>query len=319
MIGLTGIGYSLPRTSSSVQQLAGDGLLQSDPALLESFGFDRVFTARSETPYGLACRAALDVLRQTGTEPQDIQLLVYTGPHGPTAFVTAPDAELSAASLRSIRRFELPAARLQHHLGLNRAAVVGIDQGACTNLFAAIRVARSLCLTEGIDRALCVSSEFVPADAGREAIFNCTSDAAVAVLVERGAAQNVIRGSVHVTQGRYWNAAARRNEMIASYFPVARRVVEQAATRAGWRLDEIDWVLPHNISRRSWEVLMGLLELPEERLWHHNIGRVGHTLAGDNFINLADALAAGAVTPGQKLLLFSWGYGAHWTALAVEA
>jgi 3-hydroxy-3-methylglutaryl CoA synthase len=46
---------------------------------------------------------------------------------------------------------------------------------------------------------------------------------------------------------------------------------------------------------------------------------VGHTLAGDNFINLRDALDAEAVHRGDRLLLFSYGYGAHWTGLAVEA
>ena len=30
-------------------------------------------------------------------------------------------------------------------------------------------------------------------------------------------------------------------------------------------------------------------------------------------------LDSGAVRPGERLLLFSYGYGAHWTALAVEA
>ena len=66
-------------------------------------------------------------------------------------------------------------------------------------------------------------------------------------------------------------------------------------------------------------VLMGLLDLPRARIWTGNISRLGHTLAGDNFINLADALSAGDVVPGDKLVLFSYGYGAHWTAMAVES
>ena len=45
---------------------------------------------------------------------------------------------------------------------------------------------------------------------------------------------------------------------------------------------------------------------------------MGHTLAGDNFINLRDAVCDGSVRPGDRLLLFSYGYGAHWTALALE-
>jgi 3-hydroxy-3-methylglutaryl CoA synthase len=73
------------------------------------------------------------------------------------------------------------------------------------------------------------------------------------------------------------------------------------------------------VSVRSWEILMGLAGLQDARLWSQNIGAVGHTLAGDNFINLRDALDADAVHTGDRLLLFSYGYGAHWTGLAVEA
>jgi 3-oxoacyl-[acyl-carrier-protein] synthase-3 len=81
----------------------------------------------------------------------------------------------------------------------------------------------------------------------------------------------------------------------------------------------VTWVIPHNVSLRSWEVLLGLLRLPNARLYTPNIARNGHTLVGDNFINLADALHDGEVRPGDRLLLFSYGFGAHWSALAMEA
>jgi 3-oxoacyl-[acyl-carrier-protein] synthase-3 len=88
---------------------------------------------------------------------------------------------------------------------------------------------------------------------------------------------------------------------------------------AGWTPDEVDWVMPHNVSATSWEILFRLAALPNARLYRENIARIGHTLAGDNFINLRDALDGGGVRPGEKLLLFSYGYGAHWTGLALEA
>ena len=81
---------------------------------------------------------------------------------------------------------------------------------------------------------------------------------------------------------------------------------------------DVDIVLPHNVSRRSWEILLRLVDLPATRLWDRNIARHGHTLAGDNFINLYDALASGEARPGDKALLFSYGYGAHWCGLALE-
>lgn len=315
-IGLGRIAYALPAESLSVRELAAAGQLQSEPAVLEGFGFERIFASGTESPFELGCRAARGVLARI--DPLSIGLLVYGGPQGPTAFGVGPTAIESVSAHRSTARFHFPGTRMQHELGLDTAAVVGVDQVACTTLFAAVRVARAMCIAEGVHRALCVASEFFPADAGREAIFNCTSDAAVAVLVERGAGHRIVAAE-QVTKGYYWNADAMQNELVASYFPTARHVIEKTAAAAGWQLDDIDWIIPHNVSRRSWEILMGLLRLPLNRLWDRNIARIGHTLAGDNFINLADALEAGSIRPGQKLMLFSYGYGAHWTALAIEA
>jgi 3-oxoacyl-[acyl-carrier-protein] synthase-3 len=106
---------------------------------------------------------------------------------------------------------------------------------------------------------------------------------------------------------------------VAAYFPTARHVIERTLAAARWQTGDVDWIIPHNVSRRSWDVLRPICGLGSTRIWDHNIARIGHTLAGDNFINLADALESGDVSSGDRLLLFSYGYGAHWTALAVEA
>ena len=139
-----------------------------------------------------------------------------------------------------------------------------------------------------------------------------------ALLVERGSERNRVRASTQVTKGFYWDAPDLKNEIVASYFPTSKHVIELTLERAEWTEEEVDWVIPHNVSRRSWEILLRLVGLPAERLFDRNIPRDGHTLAGENFINLADALAGGEARPGHKLLLFSYGYGAHWCGLALE-
>jgi len=96
-------------------------------------------------------------------------------------------------------------------------------------------------------------------------------------------------------------------------------VIAETLSSAQWSPNDVTWVIPHNVSVRSWEILLGLTGIARERLWCRNISRLGHTLAGDNFINLRDALDDDSVRPGDRLLLFSYGFGAHWTALAVEA
>ena len=315
---IAGIGYAFPSASRSLRELHAAGQLESDPALLERFGFDRVYVAEEETPFDLALTAARRLLAERAVDPESVGLLVWSGAPGAMAFASPAGAERRALAMTTMDRFTFPATRLQYELGLTHAGTMALDQLACTSLLGAVRVARAMCLAEGVERALCVSSEFFPARAGREAIWNATSDAACAVLVEREGARNRIAGAATVTKGYYWDHQSMRDEVVASYFPTARHAIDRAVQEAGWRREDVSWVIPHNVSARSWEILLRLAALPNARLWTTNIARRGHTLAGDSFINLRDALCAGDVGPGEKVLLFSYGFGAHWTAMAVE-
>lgn len=318
-VGIPAIAYQFARRSVALPELAVAGALESDAALLAGFGFDRVHVADSESPYDLALAAARRLMTEHDVAPDSVDMIICGGAPSSLAFTSARDAGSGAAELLTTGRFRYPGTRLQHDLGCDHAAILGLDQLACTTLFGAVRVARALCAAEGLTRVLCVSSEFYPSQAGREALYNCTSDAACAVLVERGAARHTIRALATVSKGYYWNADAMREEVVASYFPTAVHVVERVLADAGWARGDVDWIMPHNISTRSWRVLLGLLRLPNARLWDANIAARGHTLAGDNFINLRDAMDAGAVEPGARVLMFAYGYGAHWTALALEA
>lgn len=317
--GIAAVSCAFPGESRSVEQLGAQGLLDSSPELLREFGFDRVHVARRESAFDLALEAAGALLRDEGVAPDSVDLLLYAGSPGTLAFAPGDAIPDDGSPFRTTDRFKYPAARLQHELGLTGAAAIGVEQLACTSLFAAVRLARAACIADGVERVLCVASEFFPADAGREAIFNCTSDAAVALLVDGAANRNRIRSSVHVTKGYYWDCDARSNEIVASYFPTSRHVMLSAIERAGWAPEDVDWILPHNVSVRSWEILSGLVNLPNARLWLDNVPRHGHTLAGDNFIALLDATSNGTIARGDRLLLFSYGFGAHWTALALEA
>lgn len=317
--GVSAIAYVTAEHARSVRELAASGAVESAPELLERFGFDRVPVAVDESPYDLALKASSALLSDHGVDPSSVDVLIYCGAPSAIAFSTPARATEDARGLCDTRRFNYPATRLQFDLGLDRASVIGLDQLACTAILSAVRLARALCIAEGRSRVLCVSSDFYPSEAGREAITNCTADAACAVLVERQATRNRIVGGTSVTKGYYWSPGSMRDEVMASYFPTAVRVMRQTIESAGWCAADVDWILPHNISLTSWEILLRLAAMPNARLWAENIARIGHTLAGDNFINLADALSRGDVQPGEKLLLFSYGYGAHWTGLALEA
>src|SRR5439155_23397078 len=195
---------------------------------------------------------------EQGISPADIDVLIYGGSPSGLSFSTPRDAPDAALGLCDDRRFQYPGARLQFDLGLERATVIGLDQFACTTLFAAIRLPPSLCVTEGATHVLCVCSEFYPAGAGREAITNCTADAACAVLVEAEGERNRIKGAFTITKGFLWQANGMRDEVMASYFPTATNVLRRTVAEAGWRPQDVDWVVPHNVSRTSWDILLPL-------------------------------------------------------------
>ena len=77
-------------------------------------------------------------------------------------------------------------------------------------------------------------------------------------------------------------------------------------------------ILPHNVSCRSWEILLDLIGVERDHFFAENIPQKGHVIAADNWINLKDATGAGLLKPGDKLLAFNFGFGANWAATLIE-
>jgi 3-oxoacyl-[acyl-carrier-protein] synthase-3 len=158
----------------------------------------------------------------------------------------------------------------------------------------------------------------LPDGAPREILYSVISDGGCAVLVERGARRNRIVASRHLTKGYYFDPVGRRAEIIAAYFPTARAIVCETLAAAGLSAGDVDWIIPQNVSLRSWEILRDLLALPRARLFDANIAVTGHVIAADNLINLHAAGAAGCVRAGDRLLLFNFGFGANWSCFVLE-
>jgi 3-oxoacyl-[acyl-carrier-protein] synthase-3 len=166
--------------------------------------------------------------------------------------------------------------------------------------------------------AICSSADVLAAGSTREFIYNVVSDGACAVLVERGSARNRILAYRQITKGYYWDASSLKNEIVAAYFPTAQHLVRMTLMDARLSGADVDWVIPHNVSLRSWEILLRLLDIPRERVFVDNIATKGHVIAADNFINLKDAADRGLLKRGDRLLLFTFGFGANWACMVLE-
>ena len=309
-IGLTAISYVLPASFVPLGELEARGLLTSPAAAMEDFGFRGVHI--SDRPGDeLALEALRRLVAETALDPDSVDLLVYAG--------AIPESH-SVPVGGSLDGFTYPAARLLFEAGFIRATALGISQTGCTGLMTAIALAADhLRAHPESNRVVCVSADVLPECAPREIIYNVISDGACAVLVERDAPRNRILAHRQIAKGYYWNPGDCRNELVAAYFPTARTLLRETLQQLGLGANDIALVLPHNVSLRSWQILLPLLGLPLDRLFADNIAAKGHVIAADNFINLKDAWDRGRVRAGDRLLLFNFGFGANWACLAVEA
>jgi 3-oxoacyl-[acyl-carrier-protein] synthase-3 len=309
IVHIAAIEYALPRRSVTLEELGQAGRLTSPAATLRSFGFDRAWIASGTEADELAPRAVAGLLERTAVEPASIDVLFVAG--------AAPASHGSGVDL--LGGFSYPAARLQYDFGLVNARVIGISQVGCLGLMTSVRLARALVTADpAISRILCVSADALPPGSGREVLYNLISDGACALLVERGDGPNRLVADRQVTKGYYWDCAACANEIVAAYFPTARAIIRDTLAAAAMDASDVACVIPHNVSRRSWDILLRLTGLAADRLFAPNIPAKAHIIGGDNFINLKDAETAGRIHAGDRLLLFNFGFGASWACLLLE-
>jgi 3-oxoacyl-[acyl-carrier-protein] synthase-3 len=307
--GISAVEYVLPPERLSLREMASAGLLTSTPEQLKSFGFEFCYIS-AVTAEELALAAATRLMESYRVVRESVDLILYAGAIGPSHQI---------ANGHFLSSFNYPAAMLQYELGLARAAAIGVSQTGCMGLTYAVKFATDfLCANPEAQRVLCVSADVLPHGAGREILFNVISDGACALMVERPAQQNRILAHRSVTKGYYWHCMDRKNEIMAAYFPTAKNLVEDLLRQAGCDAGELRLLLPHNVSLRSWEILLDLLGLKQEQFFAQNIAQKGHVIAADNWINLKDATASGSLNRGDKFLLFNFGFGAHWAATLME-
>ena len=319
VVGLAQIGTYEPTGRASLQELEASGRLESPAETLRDLGFAEVDVAdEGHEAVDMAVRAARQALKQV--DPTEVGALVYGSAMAPAALASRSSQAGAAHHVEDVHElFKYAATRLHAELGLCGATVLGVDQQGCTAMFGAIRVARGLLAAEPELRSvLCVCANRLPSAAPREIVYNAIADGAGAALVTRDPPANRILDCYQVTKGAYWDGVRMRNELLAGYFPTSRAVINEALRRAGLRVGDLDWIVPHNVSLRSWEILLRLLNVPRNKLYSANIARRGHNIAADHMVNLKDMEEAGLLQAGQRLLLFNFGFGAHWSTIILE-
>jgi 3-oxoacyl-[acyl-carrier-protein] synthase-3 len=310
-----GFTYALGDQRLHVTESAAAGLLRSDAADLIAAGFGWHHLCRPETSaYDLACEA---VRKLAADHPLDeVNAIVYATCLPLNGNTGSPETWERSRDVKHLMDF--PGSRLQAEFGLTGAAVIGLNQQACTSMLGSMRLARALLTTEPDWRqVLCVTADRFPEGSAYEQAYNPISDGAATCLVGREPRGLRMVACHQITNGGL--AQASDDETVGSYFSYTHRLIRETLARAELTADGIDWVVTQNTHEKTWVILGRLLGIPESKLWFPSIRDVGHVISGDNIVNLRMLLDSGRLLPGQRVLLMMAGFGLNWQSLILEA
>lgn len=248
----------------------------------------------------LLLRAARETLERAGCAPDRVTCLIH-----------AHTGAVIGAFGRSIPLF------LARSLGLDRAVAFGTCSNNCIAVFTALRLAGRLLGAEAPgSRALVVVGE-VADNLELRVVQNVAivGDAAAAALLGTdGETDRLLASAVHTHPGYaagIWlppDAPASR-EFEALYQQRLRAVIDEALETARVRLEDIAWIIPHNVNVWMWRRAAQFMNFPIERVFLENTQRTAHCLGADMFLNLESLIRLDRLRRGDLYLMASAGVG----------
>ena len=91
----------------------------------------------------------------------------------------------------------------------------------------------------------------------------------------------------------------------------------RVADKAGWTVDDVDMLIPHQANTRIIDATARRMKLPPEKAFV-NIASYGNTSAASIPIALTEALEEGRIEPGANIVLAAFGGGLTWAGAALK-
>jgi 3-oxoacyl-[acyl-carrier-protein] synthase-3 len=98
---------------------------------------------------------------------------------------------------------------------------------------------------------------------------------------------------------------------------VIPRAIEEVVERAGLRLDDVDWFIPHQANIRIIDAAAERLGQPREK-FYVNVERFGNTSSASVPVALYEAVRSGRIRRGHLAVLVAFGGGLTWASCAIR-
>lgn len=239
---------------------------------------------------------------------------------------------------------------LQHRLGL-RTDIGAFDYNlGCSGFVYGLAIAKSFIASGVANSVLLITSETYSKHLNQNDLANRTifGDGAAATIVEKSSTDQIFEfvlgtdgagknnlivpngafrssfdsnaeekksdsGDIYTDNNLFMNGPEIFNFTIES----VPGVVDQCLAKNNLSIDTIDYVVFHQANKYMIEYLRKKIGIPKEK-FHSNMLHTGNTVSATIPIAYSDALSAGLIKRGDKVLLCGFGVGYSWGATIVE-
>jgi 3-oxoacyl-[acyl-carrier-protein] synthase III len=320
---ITGWGMSAPEavlTNDDISKMVDT----NDAWIRERTGIRERRIARADQfPSTLAVEASIKALRVANVRPTDIDLIIC-----------------STSSPEYI--FPATASLIQDQLGATKAGAFDL-LAACSGFIYALNMGAQAIRSGSIKNALIIGTETLSRfidwkDRNTCILFGDGAGAFVlqaseqpggvlsAVMHSDGSGGDLLTlaggGSRYpVNETTLMNGKHYIQMDGKEVFRFATRVMVSATQEvlacADLRIDQIQWIVPHQANIRIIEAAARGLKLPMDR-FIVNLERYGNTSTASIPMAMVEALEKGQIKPGDKIVMVGFGAGLAWGALAAE-
>jgi 3-oxoacyl-[acyl-carrier-protein] synthase-3 len=320
---IAGIGHYLPErvlTNAEMERMVDT----TDEWIVTRTGIrERRVAAPEQASSDLAYEAAREAMADAGVSAGDLDLIIVG--------TATPDM-----------LFPATACILQDRLGASRAGAFDLS-AACSSWVYAAAVAhgyvsaglaetvlvvgaetlskitnykdRSTCVLFGDSAGAAVVRAAAPGDGFLS--FYLGADGAGGSLISLPAGGSRLPASYETVEREQHYLQMNGREVYKFAVRIIPRAIEEAVARAGLRLEDIDWFIPHQANIRIIDAAAERLGQPREKFFV-NVERFGNTSSASVPVALYEAVRSGRIKPGQLAVLIAFGGGLTWGSCALR-